>query len=77
MLFRISLNRITNIRIPYLTWNFEQGADRHVSNTQATCWCQEFECKQIYRETFPLAVSGVYTDPLLRHYGPQSTLGLQ
>ena len=56
MTFYITLKRMVNVRIPNESANFEQVLDHQVVKRQAACWCQKFECKQLFRERLYLGI---------------------
>jgi hypothetical protein len=52
-LFHTSL-KIIELRIYPTTENHEQMMDSHVLQAEDTAWCQEFACKELFRERLQL-----------------------
>jgi hypothetical protein len=42
------------LTIPYKTGNFKRVLAHHDFNSRAVSWCQEFECKKLFRQSLQL-----------------------
>jgi len=47
-----------DIRIHQTTENYEQAIVSHVLETEDTSWCQEFACRELFRERLQFGKSG-------------------
>jgi hypothetical protein len=54
MVFQTNLKMIINLRILQTTENYEQAMGSHVLNREDSACCQEFVCKELFRERLQL-----------------------
>ena len=54
MLFHTLLKIQIDLRIHQTTENYEQAMGSYVLKTEYTAWCQEFACKELFRDRLQL-----------------------
>jgi hypothetical protein len=58
-----SLKRMINIGIPYTVGNFEYRTGHNFFKSQASSWCQEIECKELFATDCSYGKIMTYTEP--------------
>ena len=58
MVYQTYLKMIIDLRIQQTTENYEQAMGSGALNTEDTAWCQEFACKDLFRERLQLRYIG-------------------